>query len=233
VDSAKARRPAALRLVERLLTLTGRNYSVSPDIPASYLFGEVWIRAVQATRGIIRFRELVFVGAGVSVRGKRQMRLARGISIGDGSRIDSRGRSGLNMAPGSRLGRNGIITMTSHLSLLGNGVTIGRNSGVGDFFHIGASGGVTIGNDVIVGPYLLVHSQEHVYDNSDKPIRVQGTRQAPVVVGNDCWIGSRVTLLAGAEIGPRTVVAAGAVVRGKHDGNEILAGVPARSIKKI
>jgi acetyltransferase-like isoleucine patch superfamily enzyme len=233
MDSIHTRPSPVLALVQRLLKATGRDYSVSRDIPPSYLLGEVLMRGSQVARGAIRFHRFVFVGSNVKLRGKGQMKLARGVSIGEGSHIDSRGRKGLTMAPGSRLGRNGILTMTSHLSLLGFGVRIGKNSGIGDCFHIGASGGVSIGDDVISGPYLLVHSQEHVYVDPSKPIRLQGTRQASVVIGDNCWIGSRVTFLAGAEIGPRTVVASGAVVRGKHTGNEILAGIPARSVKKI
>ena len=189
--------------------------------------------AQQALRGLLRFRRVVFIGRGVRVRGKRQLTLARGTSIGDGSVVDARGTRGVVLAPGSRLGRAGFVTTTSHASLLGTGVGLGERSGVGDFFHIGASGGVRIGDDVIVGPYFLVHSQEHNFDDASRPIREQGTTQAEVVIGDNCWIGSRVTLLAGTPLGPRTIVAAGAVVRGEHPGNEILAGVPAKAIRSI
>ena len=184
-------------------------------------------------RGILRFRRVVFIGRRVRVRGKRQLSLARGVSIGDDTILDARGTRGLALSAGSRLGRSGIVTTTSHLSLMGAGVSIGERSGVGDFFHIGASGGVSIGKDVIIGPYLLVHSQEHNYTDSAVPIRLQGTTQAEVVVGDNCWIGSRVTLLAGTKLGPRTVVAAGAVVMGEHPGGQILAGIPAKSIRLI
>lgn len=126
-----------------------------------------------------------------------------------------------------------MITSTSHLSPVGVGVKVGSKPGMGDFFHIGAAGGVEIGDDVIIGPFLTVHHQEQNFDDLTKPIRTQGTTQSPVKVGDDYCIGARVTLLAGTESGPRTVVAAGAVVRGRHSGNEILAGVPARTVKSI
>jgi len=221
------------KLAQKLLSASGRGYKISDEIPSSYLVGEILTRGTQALRGVLRFRKLVFIAPGVRVRGKRQMSLAKGVSIGSDTIIDARGTRGLVMASGSRLGRSGIVTTTSHLSLLGTGVTIGKRSGVGDFFHIGASGGVRIGEDVIIGPYLLVHSQSHNYEDTDKPIREQGTTQAEVVIGDNCWIGSRVTLLAGTKLGPRTIVAAGAVVRGEHPGGEILAGVPAKAIKSL
>lgn len=218
---------------QRLIGLTGRQYAVSDSIPSSYLVGELLERSAQLIRGAIRTRRLVFIGRNVRIRGRRQLQAARGVAIGDNSIIDARGTRGVIMRSGSRLGRSGVITTTSHLSLLGVGVTIGERSGVGDFFHIGASGGVTFGDDVIVGPYLLVHSQEHNYAETSRPIREQGTTEAAVVVGDNCWIGSRVTLLAGTVLGPRTVVASGAVVRGQHPGNQIIGGIPARTIKSI
>jgi acetyltransferase-like isoleucine patch superfamily enzyme len=218
---------------QRLLGLSGRRYDVSPEIPDVYLVGELMQRLSQLLRGLLQTRNWVFIGSRVRIRGLRQLKLSRGVSIGANTIIDARGNRGVSMASGSRLGRSGIITTTSHLSLLGTGVYLGKRSGIGDFFHIGASGGVTFGDDVIVGPYLLVHSQEHNYEDKSRPIREQGTSQAEVVVGDDCWIGSRVTLLAGTSLGPRTVVASGAVVRGHHPGNEILGGIPARPLKSI
>lgn len=221
------------RIAQRMLRSTGRAYEISGDIPSSWIWGELAGRAVQLARGVIRLRSTVFLGRGVRLRGARSLHLASGVSIGDRSVIDARGTRGVVMRRGSRLGRNGIVTTTSHLSLLGVGLELGENSGVGDFFHIGCSGGVVIGSDVIIGPYLTVHSQEHNYADPSVPIRTQGTTQQEVVVGDDCWLGARVTLLAGTTLGPRTIVAAGAVVRGNHPGNEVLGGVPAKRIREL
>ncbi|MDV7243720.1 MULTISPECIES: acyltransferase [Rhodococcus] len=222
-----------MKSAQRLLEASGRRYPISDQLPAEYLFSEILLRATQAVRGGLRFRRISFVGRRVQVRGKRQLSVGRGVSIGDDTTIDARSIMGVTLRAGSRLGRRGIITSTSHLSLMGKGVEIGQRSGIGDFFHLGASGGVRIGDDVIIGPYFVVHSQEHRYESPDRPIREQGTIQLPVEIGDNCWIGSRVTLLAGTKIGPRTVVASGAVVRGEHAGNEILAGIPARSVRAI
>jgi acetyltransferase-like isoleucine patch superfamily enzyme len=226
-------RSGVAALAQRLLAATGRGYEIDPEIPASSLFGEIALRGGQLARGSLRGVPGVFVGRGVRIRGRQHLQLAKGVSIGDSSFIDARGTTGLVMGRGSRLGRFGIVTTTSHLSRLGVGVRIGENSGVGDFYQLGASGGVTIGDNVIIGPGLYVHSQEHNYLDPDVPIRDQGTRQAEVVIGDDCWLGSRVTLLAGTRLGPRTIVAAGSVVRGEHPGGVILAGTPAKIVKSI
>jgi acetyltransferase-like isoleucine patch superfamily enzyme len=232
-DDVKAGVPAMVRLSQALLRYTGRNYEIDANIPAASLLGEITTRAQQLLRGYLRRAPGVFLGRKVRVRGRSGLHLARGVSIGDNAFIDARGTVGLVMGGGSRLGRFGVITTTSHLSRLGTGVKIGKNSGIGDFYQLGASGGVTIGDNVIAGPGLYVHSQEHLYADPTRPIRDQGTRQAEVVIDDDCWIGSRVTLLAGTRLGKRTIVAAGSVVRGHHPDGVILAGAPAKAVKSI
>lgn len=215
------------------LKASGRNYDVAPGISDSMLVGEMLNRGSQMVRGIVRTRKPVFLGANVSFRGISGFKAAPGVSVGPGTHIDARGRRGVTLGPASRLGRGGVVTTTSHFSLLGVGLTLASNSGVGDFFHIGCSGGVEIGKDVIIGPYFSAHSQNHIYSDPNVPIRNQGTTQASIIIGNDCWIGAKVTILAGTVLGPRTIVAAGAVVHGVHPGNEILGGVPAKRIKAL
>ncbi|WP_082921180.1 acyltransferase [Rhodococcus sp. HS-D2] len=222
-----------LRVAQSLLRLSGRDYEISADLPARYLVGEMASRGTQLLRGCVRFRTFSFIGSSVKIRGIDRLLIKRGVSIGSGTIIDARSKNGVVLGEGSRLGRRGIITTTSHLSLMGAGVTMGARSGIGDYFHLGASGGITIGENVIVGPFFTVHSQEHVFSDPSRPIRDQGTHESAVTIGADCWIGSRVTILAGAKIGPRTVIASGAVVRGEHPGHEILAGIPARSIRDL
>lgn len=220
-------------MATRLIESTGRGYEIDPAIPSRFLAGEVLRRGFQLLRGLLRTGRPIFLDSRVRLRGVRRRSLARGVSIGAGSILDARGSRGLVMASASRLGHYGILTTTSHLSLYGVGLELGQGSGIGDFFHIGGSGGVTIGRNVIIGPHLLIHSQEHEFADATRPIREQGTQQKEVFISDDCWIGSRVTLLAGTYLGPRTVVAAGSVVKGRHEGNEILAGTPARSIRSL
>ncbi|WP_368500496.1 acyltransferase [Rhodococcus gordoniae] len=222
-----------LRVAQRLLQLSGRNYKISADLPAQYLVGEIASRGMQLLRGYLRFHTFAFIGSAVKVRGIDRLIIKRGVSIGSGTIIDARSINGVVLGEGSRLGRRGIVTSTSHLSLMGAGISMGPRSGIGDYFHLGASGGITIGENVIVGPFFTVHSQEHVFSDPSRPIRDQGTQESAVTIGDDCWIGSRVTILAGAKIGPRTVIASGAVVRGEHTGQEVLAGIPARSIRDL
>jgi acetyltransferase-like isoleucine patch superfamily enzyme len=221
-----------LLLVNRCILLTGRDTRVSPALTVGELIGELTRRGCQLTRGVIRLRQPVFLDRGVRICGRRRLQIARGVSVGRNCDIDARSVNGVVLSRNSRLGQSGVISCTSKLSLVGRGFALGKASGIGDSFHIGCSGGVYIGDNVIIGPMFTAHSQEHNFKSADL-IRNAGTHESPVYVSDNCWIGARVTLLAGTRIGPNTVIAAGAVVRGEHAGNELLAGVPARQVKSL
>ena len=83
--------------------------------------------------------------------------------------------------------------------------------------------------NVWIGPYVRLISMNHdVLDYEryveDDPIRIE----------RDTWIGAGATILASVHLGPHTVVAAGAVVtKSFPDGNQVLAGNPARVVKKL
>jgi acetyltransferase-like isoleucine patch superfamily enzyme len=116
---------------------------------------------------------------------------------------------------------------------MGQGFSIGARSGLGDFCHVGAAGGVTIGEDVIAGSYVSFHSQEHVYEDPTTPIRLQGTTEQGISIGDNCWLGARVTFLDGTRIGAGSIVAAGAVVKGEFPPRSIIAGIPAKVIREL
>jgi acetyltransferase-like isoleucine patch superfamily enzyme len=97
---------------------------------------------------------------------------------------------------------------------------------------LGITWGLTIGNDCIVGQYFSCHPENHNFDNLDLPIRHQGVTRKGIKIGNNCWIGSKVTILDGVEIGDGCVIAAGAVVQASFPPNSVIGGVPARILKQ-
>lgn len=219
-------------LVERMIRDAGRTYSIDPDIPRSFLFGEYLRRGVQLLRGLVTLRGKVFRGAGVQIMCKRNLKAAPFSTIGAGAIVDASGSRGVHLGRGAKLGRRAIVTSTSQLSKRGVGLIIGDYSGIGDHAHIGCSGGVVIGRDVIAGPYVTFHSQEHVTDDLFSVIRSQGTRESAIVIEDDVWIGARSTFLAGALVRRGSIVAAGSVVRGEFPPFSVIGGVPAKVIKK-
>lgn len=109
---------------------------------------------------------------------------------------------------------------------IGDGVVLGRGS------HVIADTTVAIGRDCYFGPYVYVTSTNHSYDDPHEPIGKQWPRMEPVEIGPGCWIGTGAVILPGARIGRNVVVAAGAVVRGAVPDHAVVAGAPARVVRR-
>jgi acetyltransferase-like isoleucine patch superfamily enzyme len=139
---------------------------------------------------------------------------------------------GLILGNNVSIGRNTTIQVTGSLQFLGKGIKIGNNVGMGTDGYFGGAGGLEIGDDTIFGNYVSCHPENHNYSDPDIPIRLQGVNHQGIKIGSNCWIGAKVTILDGAEIGNGCIVAAGAVVRGKFPDNVIIGGVPAKILKE-
>lgn len=108
--------------------------------------------------------------------------------------------------------------------------TLGDNSGIGK--HAIISGETYIGRNVMMGPYCIIYDRNHEFARTDIPMRCQGFQESkPARIGDDVWIGARVIILPGAEIGNGVIIGAGAVVAGNIPDYAIIGGVPARVIK--
>lgn len=112
--------------------------------------------------------------------------------------------------------------------ILGNGVVLGRGS------HVIADTrtAVTIGDDVFCGPYVYITSTNHSYDDPHAPVGKQWPRAAAVQIGSGSWLGAGAVVLPGAVLGRNVVVAAGAVVRGEVPDHAVVAGAPARIVRR-
>lgn len=110
------------------------------------------------------------------------------------------------------------------------GLEIGDNSGVG--INCEVYGPVKIGNDVMMGPEVVIYTTGHAYDRTDIPMREQGsTPYEPVVIGNDVWIGRRAMIMPGVTIGDGAIIGAGAVVTKDVPPYAVVGGVPAKVLK--
>lgn len=112
----------------------------------------------------------------------------------------------------------------------------GRNIRIGDHSGLGINsrllGPVTLGRHVMMGPDVIVLTSNHGFERLDVPMSRQGgTEHAPVVIGDDVWIGARVIILPGVTIGQGAVIGAGSVVSRNVDAFAVVAGNPARVIR--
>ena len=93
-------------------------------------------------------------------------------------------------------------------------------------------GRILIGNDVSVGPNVVMRASDHVTTELNTPIREQGHTGGEIIIEDNGWIGSNVTIVGGARIGHGAIVAAGGVVTRDVEPYCMVGGVPARVIKR-
>lgn len=113
------------------------------------------------------------------------------------------------------------------------GIKAGRNLAVNRGTLIDGKGQVQLGDNVLIGPYVVIASAQHSYANPNLPMIMQTEEKDPVVIGNDVWIGTHSILLPGVHVGDRSIIGAASVVVKDVDSHTIAAGVPAKTIKSI
>lgn len=111
----------------------------------------------------------------------------------------------------------------------GRDIEIGDNSGIG--LNCRVNGPLKIGNDVMMGPDVMIFTQNHKYDRLDIPMRLQTDPKKLVVIEDDVWLAARVIVLPGVTIHKGAIVGAGAVVTKDVPEYAVVGGNPARIIK--
>ena len=110
-------------------------------------------------------------------------------------------------------------------------VIIGDHTRIG--LHNTIIGPVDIGSHVNLAQGITVTALNHNFNNTDKRIDEQGVSTTPVTIEDDVWVGANAVILPGVTIGNHCVVAAGTVVTKDVPPHSLVAGVPAKVIKKI
>jgi acetyltransferase-like isoleucine patch superfamily enzyme len=184
-------------------------------------------------RGYIKTGRKVFIGRNTKIHNSANISFGKSVTIDKYCDIDGFSLEKIFFGDCVKIGAYSTLSSTSHLSKYGKGLKIGNNSAVGQFTEFGAAGGIEIGSNVIMGSYISFHSENHNFKDPSKPIREQGVTSKGIVLGNNIWVGAKVTFLDGCIVGDNSVVAAGAVVNGIYPDNSIIGGVPAKIIKQI
>lgn len=113
----------------------------------------------------------------------------------------------------------------------GSRIKVGNRSQLGQNARL--QGSITLGDDVVMGPDVVIMATSHEYKRIDIPISLQGEAvEREVKIGNDVWIGTRVIILPGVEIGDHSIIGAGAIVTKSFPPYSIIGGNPAKLIKK-
>jgi acetyltransferase-like isoleucine patch superfamily enzyme len=157
-------------------------------------------------------------------------------------------RSGIAFPPGAMMGHRWISIGTE--TLIGPNVSlavgmpgeeletddpvivIGDRCNVGRGSAVVARCKITIEDDVTIAPNVYITDHNHAYQDIDVPISQQWPTEAPVRIGAGSWLAAGATVLPGVDIGRNVTVAAGAVVRDDVPDYSVVAGVPARVVRR-
>jgi acetyltransferase-like isoleucine patch superfamily enzyme len=225
------------RSLEQVLSkLKGRRYTLDRSIPPRVLVVTLIRRGSWLLRGLVKTLflqgrpRLIFIAPGVSLRNAGTVRFGSGVTLERGVIIDGLSLQGIELGDNVMIGAYTTV-QASMLSHMGIGVRLGRNSSCGPYSFIGAGGMITVGEDVAMGQHVSLHAENHNFERTDIPIRLQGVNRKGIVIEDDCWVGANAVFLDGCHVGRGSVVAAGAVVRGEVPPYSIVGGVPARVLR--
>ncbi len=108
---------------------------------------------------------------------------------------------------------------------------IGTKSVIGIRTTINCWIDIELGPSCLLGDDCYVCDFDHRTDDLRVPIKDQGIVKSPTRIGEDCWLGTKVVVTRGTDIGAHSVVAASAVARGSYPAYSVIAGVPGRVVR--
>ena len=153
------------------------------------------------------------IQTGVSLYGEEYIRIGSDVIVGPYCSLAA------GVMPGHVPDCDPVIT-------IGDGVLIGRGSGV-----VGHQS-ITIGDGVFTGHNVYVTDANHGYEDVTQSIGQQYAPPRPVVVGAGSWLGHGAIVLPGATVGEHVAVGAGSVVTGELPSFSVAVGSPARVVRR-
>lgn len=171
----------------------------------------------------------LFVGRRVRVFYADRVKAGPGLFLGDGVRINAFAVNGVVLGRSVTIREGGMIQCASSPDNPGVGMMVGDGTYIGPRANLGVGGPLRIGSNCQIGADFTVVAENHVKPTGGGSVTSAVTRKG-VTVGDGCWIGHRVVILDGVEVGEGAVVAAGAVVTRDVPPGSTVGGVPARRL---
>lgn len=159
-------------------------------------------------------------------------------ALGEGTVLD---RPGEVLGPHKiAIGAHSLIRAGTHLAVEtgawhrpGPVLRIGDRVGIRPYCMISAAESVEIEDDVIIGAFSSVIDSDHTFDEGNPNVMHNPLRTGPIRIGRGTWLGERVAVLRGANVGRCCIVGANSVVRGELPDYSIAVGAPARVVGEV
>ncbi len=224
------------KIITAIARMKNPEFQLDNGVSNSVILSFVLTKAIALVRGLcllfyFRIPRLLFLGRNIKFFNIRNIHFGKMVQVGDYVYMSGLGNHGLYIGDHAWIGSHSVIKVSFSLNNLGDHIVIGNNVGIGEFAHLGGAGGLTIGDDCIIGPYFSCHPENHHFSDAEKLIRLQGVSRKGINIGKNCWIGAKVTVLDGVMIGDNCVIAAGTVVNQNIPSNCVAGGVPAKVIR--
>lgn len=159
--------------------------------------------------------------------------------IGRSSRLWGGGGKQISIGNDTIIQRHAILGCWTryHDQAFSPSITIGDHCNIGEYCHITAINQIVIGNGLLTGRFVLITDNSHgglsQAEAAIPPASRKLASKGPVVIGDNVWIGDKVTILAGVHIGDNAIIAANAVVTEDVPANTLVAGVPASVRRRL
>lgn len=179
----------------------------------SYTFFEIIILGISFCFTKLFYPRAKLVCYPVYMRGKKSLVYGRDFNVGYGCRFD-------------------LINPEKKTLFLG------ENCEIGDYCHFVATEKVEIGDNFLCASKVFISDTNHGNYRGEncsfpsEPPKDRTLTSNPVFIGDNVWVGDNVVILPGTRIGSGCVIGANAVVSGTYEDNCIIAGVPAKVIKR-
>ena len=223
-------------VLEKIIQRRNPHFTLHTEISIATLLSFFWINLWSLIRGsklllVGKNPRMAILGSHVKFFNSSKIKFGKYLKLGDHVYISALGKEGVFFGNNVGIGAYSRVVVSTTFDNTGKYIKIGNNVGIGEFAYLGGGGGLEIGDDCIIGQYFSCHPENHVTHNLNMPIRYQGVSRKGIKIGQNCWIGSKVTILDGVSIGEGCIIAAGAVVTKSFPDYSIIGGVPAKLLK--